>query len=470
MNMSDINKIFKGAIDGYEAPFDPSAWDKLSTQLNNPMEDAFRNSLEGHEAPYNPKAWSAIKGKIGGTPNIFRWIAGSAAAVLLVTTAIILFPSNEEDGKTNKLVTTTNTTTPKNAIETIHATNTPENNSTEIKVENETATLETESNTTDDSNQEVIASDQNVGEADPQTTIDNTNDGHDFVSAHSAIINEESTPQTDSPIVTVPNPEEGSAIGIIYSAEFSVSEMEICLGETVLLDPKMLLNTIEYEWNFGDGNLSNSIKTSHEYNSAGVYNVLLTMRDKKTKQILTNESKSITVNKSPEIKFGFDQANEFIPAYIFRNESEISTDLTWRIDNRLFADKNTFDYTFREKGTYSVELTGVNEFGCNNSNRQEILIDKDFNLGAPTAFAPESTTEYTFMPSALKIMNKEFKMIIYNSAGNPIYQTSNANEPWTGIDINTNAAAPAGTMYTWIVYLTNTNGTTDRYFGQVLKL
>ena len=95
--------------------------------------------------------------------------------------------------------------------------------------------------------------------------------------------------------------------------------MEICLGETVLLDPKMLLNTIEYEWNFGDGNLSNSIKTSHEYNSAGVYNVLLTMRDKKTKQILTNESKSITVNKSPEIKFGFDQANEFIPAYIFRN-------------------------------------------------------------------------------------------------------------------------------------------------------
>ena len=93
--MNNFDKIIKDAVDGFEAPFDPTAWDKLSNQLS-PMEDAFRNAVEGHEAPYNPSVWSAIKGQIGGTSAILSWVGGTAAVIGLVAGFVYFWPGNNE--------------------------------------------------------------------------------------------------------------------------------------------------------------------------------------------------------------------------------------------------------------------------------------------------------------------------------------------------------------------------------------
>ena len=92
--MNDLDKILKEALDGYEAPFNPQMWDKVSSRLS-PIEDTFRNSVDAYEAPYNPAAWSAIKNKIGPSNSLWKWITGSAAVIALTAVTVINIPPTE---------------------------------------------------------------------------------------------------------------------------------------------------------------------------------------------------------------------------------------------------------------------------------------------------------------------------------------------------------------------------------------
>src|SRR5690606_34222460 len=100
--------------------------------------------------------------------------------------------------------------------------------------------------------------------------------------------------------------------------------------------------------------------------------------------------------------------------------------------------------------------------------QKPIVIENDYNLLAPTAFAPNGDGNYdNFIPQALLLMDVDFTMVIYDKGGLLMYQTNNAYMPWDGTNVNDNSPAANG-AYVWMVQYKNANGETEMYQGQVI--
>ncbi|NOQ75720.1 MAG: PKD domain-containing protein [Crocinitomix sp.] len=462
MKMSNIDKILKEAVEGYEAPYDASIWDNISSQLS-PMEDAFRESVKGHEAPYNPSAWSAIKNQIGSSSTLFQWIAGSAAAVTLVVGAIAFIPSDDStpverptaskidtnsaivlnDNKTTVDKITTNETTPLVENEIANNNTTDEN-------------LNIAENNTDLSNP-LVNDNGNTQESDDSVDQpDNNNNQGDGI----AVVTTIETPEDNDPV---------DVVELKYSADFSVSEDEVCAGEKIIFNPKVVKGNAIYVWDFGDGAYSSESSASHLFETAGNYNVILTVRDKSTNKVLATSKESVTINGLPNIEFSWEKDNAIIPTVDFINLTEEGQDWAWKVNGRMISDKNEFEYTFRDKGIYTVELSATNNDGCENQMQEQITVDSDYDLFAPNAFTPNGDgSNETFIPKALLLMDKEFTMMIYDQPGNLVYTTQSASEPWDGRAAD-NTVAPGGS-YIWRVMLKNGNGQIEEYKGQLIMI
>src|SRR5690554_1340828 len=67
--------------------------------MKDNLENAFRNSLQDYEAPYDPKAWEAVSSKLGaqptavtgGTSRVFKWVLASVLVGAVATGAFFLF-------------------------------------------------------------------------------------------------------------------------------------------------------------------------------------------------------------------------------------------------------------------------------------------------------------------------------------------------------------------------------------------
>lgn len=453
--MSDFNDIFRKAVEGYEAPFDAGMWDKVSGQLS-PMEDAFRESVKDYEAPYNPKAWSAIKNQIGASSNLFQWITGSAAGIGLVVGAITFMPNNNE-APIEKAS--------RNAIQ----------NTTPIVFNNEKPAEDNLAVLTNDSENNTETNHVNTPEsATPANDITGNGPNQNTPTVNAVdpgennIVNDVDTKPNDNEGVTTDlNAATEEIEEIKYNADFSTSQSEICAGKTILFNPRVLKEGVSYVWDFGDGHYSSDPATSHTYSEPGNYDVVLSLRNESTDKILASTKHNVVINELPEVDFSYEMNSQIIPTIDFINISEETENWVWKINGKIASDKNQFEYTFREKGNYKVELVVENNLGCKSKAEKEITIENNYNLLAPTAFTPNGDiNNENFIPVALKIMDREFIMNVYNQAGKLVFQTTNANSPWDGSDMTDNSAAPAG-AYVWIVSLKNGNGTYENYKGQV---
>lgn len=463
--MGDIGKILNESIKGFEAPYSSDMWDKISGQLS-PMEDAFRDSVDGHEAPYNPASWDAIKGQIGSSSAWKQWVVGSAAAITLVVGGVSLFSSNttEEISNAEKQLVSNN----ENALIVFDLNKdknhdfTP-NYSSQIFNENDTNYGNEENGSTIDPNQSepVNGNDLIAG--------NDTNNSNDTDNSGTSASNEGNANSSGVDPVDVDN--NNTTAPIAYSADFSVSTFEACQGEEILFNPKVIKNSskISYNWTFGDESvMRNSTSPTHSYETPGTYTVQLVVKDRVSNEIYASEENTIVIHEAPKSNFTWKQNNELIPTVQFaQNENQEGI---WKINGSPVSDKGQFEYTFRDKGEYQVSFESTNEFGCSSSYEENIQIEKDYNLLAPTAFTPNgNSTNETFIPIALTLMEKEFTMIIYSEDSRMVYQTANAFDPWAGQNITDNSLAPSG-AYVWVVQLKNGNGQTEHYKGQVFLI
>lgn len=464
--MSNFEKLFKSAVEGHEVPFDPSAWDKLSQQLPDPMKDAFRNAVEGHEAPFNPNAWNAIKGSIGTSSALYKWIGGSAAVLAIAAAGFFFLPSDDKEEIAQPIAInqpSVSNNQPVDANLPVDIDNPTLDSELEDQIRAQASTVQN----VNAPNKENIESIENK-DVTTVPKIDNSSittdlkdlNGDDTEIKDGSVTLEDKDQDLKEPVKEIISYQE--------FAYFELSEGAICANEEITFSPFKPTKQLSYVWNFGDGISSNQSTSSHKFKAAGEFDVTLVVIDRNTNENLATYSQVIQVNPSPSA--AFTNKNQFdTPTVLLSATANQNCHYSWKINNQLFADKSMVEYTFREKGNYQISLTATNNFGCSVTESENIEIENDFNLYAPNAFSPSEITNNTFIPKALEVMNKEFRMVIYNRAKQMVYETSNANQPWDGIDMRTNAQAP-NEVYTWVVYLKNANGTTDRYYGQITKL
>jgi hypothetical protein len=133
--------------------------------------------------------------------------------------------------------------------------------------------------------------------------------------------------------------------------------------------------------------------------------------------------------------------------------------IKWKVDKIVSAHSSkakTAAFYFFEKGQFDLEVIVTNEKGCSSSEINRIFIEKDYNLLAVNAFDPlsDDSRKNTFMPYALTKRNSAFSLIIIDTDnGGIIFESSDASNPWDGIDKRNGQLVNKNKAFIWKVTL-----------------
>jgi PKD domain/CHU_C Type IX secretion signal domain len=467
--MDKFEQIIKQAVEGYEAPFNPQAWENVSNELGDSFEQLIKDSTTGYEAPYNPAAWDAVTSQLGPVYSAWKWIGGSAAAIAIIAGASFFLDNSDTD---NNL-----TNHPSNEVVINGTNNAVDNNLYANEEVNTNSNISLDpSNNEGEINTIIHPIDSDINHT--ISIVDQVNENNDILDNNQDGLtgHEDLGDNVDPNVNTNENPTnavDNSVTDYKANSKFTISARdgnvtEICQGDACIFKPEDLDNELVYLWNYGDGGLASTVNGKHSFNKAGEFVVTLKVKNPTTGKILGTSSETIQVNELPSTLFSMNQKFDGIPTVQFVNETLDGEAVVWNLGGLKQSIENEVEYTFRRKGTYTISLTTKNEYGCMHKAEQEIKIENDYNLTNQTAFSPDGDGQFdNFIPGALALMGVDFTMTVMDKSGKLVYTTQNAYEPWDGRYTEDNTMAPSGSSYIWRVVLINSDGEQEVYDGQV---
>ncbi len=157
-------------------------------------------------------------------------------------------------------------------------------------------------------------------------------------------------------------------------AQFAYTSM----GDTVEFENLSDGSITNYEWDFGDGNVSYEVNPVHVYDSAGSYYVCLTTEDT-TNGCISEYCDSITISAPPAVcvaYFNFMIDNRTVH-FIDSSQGNI-TDYQWEFGDGATADSANPVYTYTEPGDYQVCLQITDQAGgCSDEYCETITIQAE---------------------------------------------------------------------------------------------
>ncbi|KQC29410.1 PKD domain-containing protein [Flagellimonas eckloniae] len=168
---------------------------------------------------------------------------------------------------------------------------------------------------------------------------------------------------------------DGTADGIIsYKVNFSSSES---------YDPDG--NIVSYEWDFGDGNMSNEENPMHTYASGGDYYVTLTVTDDDGEEGFTSIEVSAEEipNVPPVAVADAGTPNEFVVDFLGSESDDPDGNIvSYEWD---FGDGNTSTdinptHTYTDEGVYLVTLTVIDDDGADGTAAIQVNIVEDSDI------------------------------------------------------------------------------------------
>ncbi|MFH2141769.1 MAG: PKD domain-containing protein [Bacteroidota bacterium] len=228
-----------------------------------------------------------------------------------------------------------------------------------------------------------------------------------------------------------------------------------------------------YTWNFGDSdfdNLSFQKDPSHIYDNPGVYTVSLSVTSTEGCLNSITEVNMISVYPKPIAKFINDPeaASIIKPMIFFYNLSSGHSESYWNFGDG--AESNLENpvhvYPIYPTGTYNVMLVVETNFGCLDTAYKDVTIQNEYTFYAPTAFSPDydGINDY-FLVYGNGIDKRNFKMIVFDRWGEPVYENEDINEGWDG-RIKGGEIGKNGT-YTWLVIYKDLKGIEHEETGAV---
>ena len=138
------------------------------------------------------------------------------------------------------------------------------------------------------------------------------------------------------------------------------------------------------------------------------------------------------------------------------NAENTGADITWSANGTLINQTNrSVDLLAFQGQTYTITAHAQLD-GCHSTEKIKVTSNEDYNLLAVNAFNPASRDERnaTFMPYALTIREVRFELLIIDpDNGGLVFKTTDAQNPWTGIDQRNGQLVGAQKAYIWKVTL-----------------
>ena len=405
--------------------------------MNKNIDELIKSALEGHEMPYDNNAWNSLNKKLNH-PNApiktFKiWFFGTSIIAVIIISSLLYFSSKQEE-KSNKPV--------EQKTDVIEKSNSQSTTSKKTKSE-KTKGIQDEKI----SSNELEAKEDDKQETKTNLILPEVNEVLAKEITKDLKIDEEiTTPKKENSVITkkVTEPDVPS---------FSNK----CLGENLKVINK---NDEGMTLIFPSGkkvSVAESATENIKLSEEGKYELLVNSKQKETYNsffsVFENPRASLLVE---------DELNYETGLPIIRGEVQTFEEtIKWKVDKVVSANSSkakTADFYFFEKGQFDLEVIVTNEKGCSSSEIKRIFIEKDYNLLAVNAFDPLSgdSRKNTFMPYALSKRNSAFSLIIIDTDnGGIIFESSDASNPWDGIDKRNGQLVNKNKAFIWKVTLTS---------------
>ena len=232
--------------------------------------------------------------------------------------------------------------------------------------------------------------------------------------------------------------------------DFQADLLEGCLPVTVQFTDFTLdaFPNATYVWDFGDGSSSSLKNPQHEYTTAGLFSVSLSVNNTDRCAGSVLQSNLIQVNPNPEANASADPYLTTLdtPEINFFNQSISDSTIQYYI--WTFGDGDTShlenpSHIYQAAGDYTVQLFIETVNGCLGDTTLYVALTEEVRLFIPNAFTPNGdglndVFEIKGTPVA------DFNLYIFDRWGGQIFSTHNYEEKWDG---NNTAGdpVPAGT-------------------------
>jgi len=405
--------------------------------MNKNIDELIKSALEGHEMPYDNNAWNSFEKKLN-KPNApikpFKfWFFGTSIIAVITISSLLYFSSIQEE-KSDKPV--------EKKTEVIEKSNSQSTTSKKTKSE-KTKEIQDEKI----SSNELEAKEDDKKETKTNLILQEVNEVLVKEITKDLKIDEEiTTPKKENSVITkkVTEPDVPS---------FSNK----CLGENLKVINK---NDESMTLIFPSGkkvSVAESATENIKLSEEGKYELLVNSKQKETYNsffsVFENPKASLLVE---------DELNYETGLPIIRGEVQTFEEtINWKVDKVVSASSSkakTADFYFFEKGQFELEVIVSNDKGCSSTEIKTIIISEDYNLLAVNAFNPlsDDRRKNTFMPYALTKRNSAFSLIIIDTDnGGIVFESSDASNPWDGIDKRNGQLVNKNKAFIWKVTLSS---------------
>lgn len=229
---------------------------------------------------------------------------------------------------------------------------------------------------------------------------------------------------------------------------------ESCPGEWLQFTNAGTNNpTWNYEWDFGDGTISNQPNPSHAFGSPGVYSVGLTVTDNNGCTSELFNGTVVQVNPQANASFLASSASVSIldPEITFINNSSEATLFWWDFGDGTGTSVTHPVHLYGTHGNYTVELWANNIYNCPDSTSMRIEVRPSFDIYIPNAFTPDGDQHNgTFYVTGYGLLENDFLLEIYDRWGEVIYRSTDLHGAWDGTYRGAANVVQDG-VYTWVV-------------------
>jgi len=175
---------------------------------------------------------------------------------------------------------------------------------------------------------------------------------------------------------TIVNP-GGNSIMVVEGPSANFTFQNSCAQQSVqFTDLSTGVDIISWDWDFGNGTISNLQNPLVFFNEAGEFEVSLTIEN--LQGCRTSISQTITIHGIPQVAFSSDLAcnaemTQFFDLTVIPNANPVAWD--WHFGDNSTANVQNPLHQFTDPGDYTVQLIVTSNFGCRDSLTQVITVN-----------------------------------------------------------------------------------------------
>jgi gliding motility-associated-like protein len=155
------------------------------------------------------------------------------------------------------------------------------------------------------------------------------------------------------------------------------------------------------------------------------------------------------------------------PTVSFINLSQFATEFIWDFGSGDSLSDFEPQYIFPGSGTYNVQLTAINQFGCRDSITKPITIDFFRTDFIPNSFSPNGDNiNDRFKPIITGLVDSTFEMVVFNMWGEEVYSTKDIDSSWDGKSAASGKMLQDG-VYVYKIYFIDQSGKKRQIVGRV---